>query len=58
MTQKYEDTEDTYAEAFKAMKRLARAQKRGTGCHLTAEMVRNLAITDFGQLWADPKLTF
>lgn len=43
-----------HAESFKAMARLARAQKRGTGCHLTASMVRSLATTDFGQLWADP----
>ncbi len=37
-----------------ALNRLCRAEKRGTGCHLTAEMVAALGITHIGQIWQQP----
>lgn len=41
-----------------ALERMKRACKRGTGCHLTAEMVRNLGNGLLGQMWEeeDPRL--
>jgi len=36
-----------------ALNRMYRAYQRGTGCHLTAEMIHALSTTLFGQMWAE-----
>ena len=38
-------------EAQAALNRMRRASLRGTGCHLTAEMIACLDLTAIGQLW-------
>lgn len=40
-----------------ALNRMRRAHNRGTGCHLTAEMIANLSITVIGEIWSqeDPR---
>lgn len=38
-------------EADKALDRMKRAHERGTGCHLTAEMIRGLGLTFLAQTW-------
>ena len=42
--------EDT---AHEALNRMKRASERGTGCHLTADMIRALGITALAELWGD-----
>lgn len=41
-----------------ALNRMHRAHQRGTGCHLTAEMIESLSVTFIGELWeeADPRV--
>lgn len=39
--------------AHDALNRMRRAAERGTGCYLTAEMIRSLAVTSIGQIWAE-----
>ncbi len=34
-----------------ALKRMKRAHERGTGCHLTKEMIQTLSVTLIGQWW-------
>jgi len=40
-------------EAHKALDRMRRAEQRGTGCHLTADMIQSLSLTSIGQIWAE-----
>lgn len=47
-------TDDTLHEAQDALNRLKRAHDRGTGCHLSAEMVQCLGLTIFGEMWEQP----
>lgn len=35
------------------LNRMKRAHDRGTGCHLTAEMIAALSLTCVGSLWMD-----
>lgn len=44
-------------DAQDALNRLSRAMRRGTGCHLTADMVSGLSITLVGEICAqaDPR---
>lgn len=51
--------EDALNGAQDALNRLKRAHERGTGCHLTAEMVGSLSLTFLGEAWheADPRET-
>lgn len=37
-----------------ALTKMARAHKRGTGCHITADEIRSLSITRIGEMWAQP----
>ena len=37
-----------------ALNRMKRASERGTGCHLTAEMIQNMKVTIIGDLWSQP----
>lgn len=37
-----------------ALNRLSRAQKRGTGCYLSAEMIQALHVTSIGEIWSTP----
>ena len=48
---------EEYALAHDALNRMKRANQRGTGCHLTAEMIEALSITFMGELWfsEDPR---
>lgn len=50
---------DTFSPAHDALDRMRRAAERGTGCHLTAEMIQSLAVSSIGQMWneADPRKT-
>ncbi|GAA0749678.1 hypothetical protein GCM10009075_38140 [Sphingomonas trueperi] len=34
-----------------ALDRMKRARDRGTGCHLTAEMIAALALSFLGEVW-------
>jgi hypothetical protein len=36
-----------------ALNRMRRAAERGTGCHLTAEMIASLAVTIFAEAWEE-----
>lgn len=36
-----------------ALDRMKRAASRGTGCHLTAEMMRSLKLTFLAEIWSD-----
>lgn len=47
-------SEDPRDGAQDALNRMARAEKRGTGCYLTADMIRSLGITIFGETWNQP----
>lgn len=37
-----------------ALNKMARAQRRGTGCHLTANEIKSLYLTTIGELWSQP----
>lgn len=39
--------------AHNALNRMRRADERGTGCHLTADMIIGLKVTLIGQMWAE-----
>lgn len=39
--------------AHDALERMRRAAERGTGCHLTAEMIQSLAVSSIGQIWSE-----
>lgn len=39
--------------AHDALNRMKRAHDRGTGCHLTADMINALGVTIVGQAWAE-----
>lgn len=39
-------------KAQDALDRMARAEKRGTGCYLTADMIKDLSLTTIGELWS------
>lgn len=41
--------------AHDALDRMKRAYDRGTGCHLTAEMIAALNITFLGEVWNDDR---
>jgi len=43
--------EDLAQDAFT---RMARAHDRGTGCHLTADMIAALSVTFLGEVWSSP----
>lgn len=48
-----------FGPAHDALNRMKRAHDRGTGCHLTAEMVEALYLTFLGEVWSadDPRLS-
>lgn len=46
-----EDAWDFHAQ--KALGRMRRAHRRGSGCYLTREMIENLSITEIGSLWSE-----
>ncbi len=50
---------DVFDAAQDALNRMRRACERGTGCHLTAEMIASLELSAVGSLWAedDPRHT-
>ena len=37
-----------------ALNRMNRAHERGTGCHLTREMIEALSVTFMGEVWCAP----
>ena len=45
---------DCFDAAHDALERMKRAYQRGTGCHLTPEMISSLGISKVGALWDDP----
>ncbi|WP_062233087.1 hypothetical protein [Aureimonas sp. N4] len=47
--------ENPLPQAQAALDRMKRANDRGTGCHLTTEMIRELSLTIIGQWWDDDK---
>jgi hypothetical protein len=42
-------------KAQDALDRMRRAHQRGTGCHLTAEMIQELSVTVVGAMWGQPR---
>ncbi len=50
---------DGLGGAHDALNRMRRASSRGTGCHLTREMLESLCVTAIGQMWMedDPRIT-
>lgn len=44
---------DDLGAAHDALNRMRRAQERGTGCHLTSEMVAALYCTSIGSMWVE-----
>lgn len=48
---------ETFVPTHDALNRMRRAYERGTGCHLTAEMIQNLSVSIVGQIWneTDPR---
>lgn len=40
-----------------ALDRMRQAAKRGTGCHFTAEMIRQLELTSIGEMWSQDRPT-
>lgn len=38
-----------------AFDRMKRAHERGTGCHLTAEMIEALSISFLGEVWDEER---
>lgn len=45
---------EAFDGAQDGLNRMRRAHERGTGCHLTAEMIASLAVTIIGQAWNEP----
>jgi hypothetical protein len=45
--------------AQNALNKMARAQRRGTGCHINADEIRSLSLTRIGEMWSqdDPRRT-
>lgn len=37
-----------------ALNRMRRAHRRGTGCHLTAEMLHAMSVSFIGEIWEEP----
>lgn len=51
---KREDAERAGGDAAQdALNRMKRASDRGTGCHLTAEMIAALNVTTIGAIWEE-----
>lgn len=50
-------SEGEFSGAHDALNRMRRAYNRGTGCHLTAEMIEALGRTFLAERWeeADPR---
>lgn len=48
---------EVFEAAHNAFNRMRRAAQRGTGCHLTAEMIAALECTFLGEVWSldDPR---
>jgi len=46
---------DPISAAHDALDRLKRACDRGTGCHLTADMIHGLSVTMVGQMWDEER---
>lgn len=47
-------SEEAFDAAQEALNRMRRASKRGTGCHLTAEMIACLSVTKIAEIWEQP----
>jgi hypothetical protein len=46
---------DAYSDkVHDALNRMRRAHDRGTGCHLTADMIHALSCSMLGQMWSEP----
>ena len=50
-------TKQSDEAARDALTRMHRANRRGTGCHLTADMLQSLALTVIGEMWSDERPT-
>jgi hypothetical protein len=42
---------EPHALTRKALDRMRRAWERGTGCYLTSEMIQNMSVSVFGEMW-------
>lgn len=49
-------TEGLLPLAHAALNRMKRAYARGTGCHLTADMIKELGVTVIAEMWDEPGL--
>lgn len=45
---------DALSAAHDAFDRMKRASDRGTGCHLTKEMIQSLSLTFIADTWSQP----
>ena len=54
MTEDNDAFHQELGDAHDALNRMRRAAERGTGCHLTAEMVQALSVTVIGSMWVEP----
>lgn len=45
------ETENALGPTLEALDRMRRAYQRGTGCHLTREMIANMNLSVFGEMW-------
>ncbi len=50
-----EREEDAFKGSQDALDRMKRAHARGTGCHLTADMIQSLYLTIIGQMWNEER---
>lgn len=48
-----DDFHEELGAAHDALNRMRRANKRGSGCRLTAEMIAALSCTSLGSMWAE-----
>lgn len=50
-----EDAENYVDPLNDALDRMKRAHERGTGCHLTREMIEALYVSILGSIWEEPR---
>jgi hypothetical protein len=44
---------ENFADYHQAMLRMKRAHERGTGCNLTAVMIKSMSVTGFHDIWVN-----
>jgi hypothetical protein len=49
-----DDGENVWPIIHDALNRMKRAHDRGTGCHLTPDMIRALGLSMLAEAWSEP----